>query len=82
MRNRDINDNQFVYDCKQFLKSKMSIRQFVKCCSTGYSRSGFHSQIHERLPYLNKRLYNDICAKMKYNFKNRHYFSKKEKEVV
>ena len=78
MRNYEINDYQFVVDCNQFLNSRMSIRQFIKCCDTGYSRSSFHSQIHNRLPYLNKRLYIDICDKMQYNFKHRHSFSKKE----
>ena len=70
-------DNQFVIDCKQFLNSPMSIRQFVRCCDSGYSRTRFHNQIHTRLPLLDKRLYNSICIKLKTNFKQRHSFSKK-----
>ena len=72
----NVSDRQFVMDCKQFLKSDMSIRQYVACCDSGYSRSSFHAQVHERLPLLDKKLYIKVCEKLNYNFKHRHSFTK------
>lgn len=70
-----VNDRQFVMDCKQFLNSNMSIRQFVASSDSNYSRTHFHAQIHERLPLLDKKLYVKICEKLNYNFKHRHSFT-------
>lgn len=69
-----ITDRDFIVLCKEFLKSKMSIRGFCKECDFTISRSGFHKQIHSRLPQLDKRLYIEIDKKLHENFKNRHSF--------
>ena len=69
-----INDHSFVAKCRQFLNSKMSIRQF---CDNGYvnlSRSAFHNQIHSRLPNLDKKLYIKVNESLRSNWKNRHEF--------
>ena len=66
-------DYEFIHMCKDFLKSKMSIRRFCKE-KGNITRSYFHYQIHDRLPLLDKRLYNEIYSYLKDNHRYRHIF--------
>lgn len=72
-RNENLDDHEFLHICRDFLKSKMSIRGF---CSrhNNITRSYFHYQIHNRLPKLDKRLYIEIYEILKNNHRYRHQF--------